>query len=187
MAKDKLGLTTPEEARDERVDERSASERLMTDEQRLAAFRESFAQGKLPNLPTRDGWHRCWVSMMHQEDTPFQRQRIGYRFVRPEEVPEFDINLYPAAGNTVRMTDRIQVQEMVAMEIPNHLYAEYMRINHVERPDLEADKIRAKIEQATAMVHEARLGSVVESDALVQMRQRNAAPDFVAEEARRTA
>lgn len=157
------------------------------DDARIAAFRQDHDQGKLPNLPNTPGFKSCWVSLMHQEDTPHRRQRYGWRFMRPQDMPHYDASMFPAGGNTAAPADRIQVQEMVAMEIPLNLYAEYMRINHVERPNAEADKIKAHVEQAQQMVHEARLGNVIESDALQQMRQRHKAPDFAAEEAHRTA
>lgn len=184
MAKDKLGLSAPEQTmpiiHDDMVSDMGG------DLARIEAFRQDHEQGKLPNLPNRPGKKSCWVSLMHQEDTPYRRQRHGWSFMSPADVPDYNAALFPASGNTAAPVDRIQVQEMVAMEIDIRLYAEFMRINHVERPDQEADKIRARIEQTQHMVQEARLGQVVESQALMEMRQHQKAPDFAAEEARRT-
>lgn len=187
--KNRLGLGAAEETRDTRAtaEREHTQDRQVTDAQHLEAFRASFAQGKLPDLPKKPGFNRVWVSLMHQEDTPHKRMTMGYKFVRPEEIPGFDINLYPATGNTASASDRVQVQEMVAMEIPSHLFQAYMAINHHERPNEEAEKISSKVQEMTQSVAEARLGNVIESEGLIAMRRATAVPDFVAEETRRTA
>lgn len=181
----KLGLKNGDQGAPQVLSDQS--DPMTGDDARIDAFRQDHEQGKLPNLPHNPGMKPCWVSLMHQEDTPHRRQRYGWRFMRPQDMPHYDASLFPASGNTAAPVDRIQVQEMVAMEIPLHLYAEYMRINHVERPNAEADKIKARVESTQAMVQEARLGTVIESDALQELRRHQKAPDFAAEEAHRTA
>lgn len=187
--KNRLGLRPGTEERDSRATEtrEHTQDREVTDDMRRQAFRDSFTQGKLPSVPHTPGTHYCWVSLMHQEDTPHRRQQFGYTFVHPSELPGFDVRLYPASANTANSGDRVQVQEMVLMKIPSHLFQDFMEMNHVERPNEEAEKISAKVQELTAQVHEARLGNVIESEGLIAMRQAARAPDFVAEETRRTA
>lgn len=187
--KNRLGIGAGDESRDTRAtsEREHTQDRQVTDAQHLEAFRASFAQGKLPDLPRKPGFSRVWVSLMHQEDTPHKRMTMGYKFVRPDEVPGFDASLYPASGNTASSGDRVQVQEMVAMEIPSHLFQAYMTINHHERPNEEAEKISSKVAEMSQSVAEARLGTVIESEGLISMRRAAAVPDFVAEETRRTA
>src|SRR6185312_7870063 len=59
-----------------------------TDPERRRAFREKWAQTHLPNWPKKAGWHRCWVSVQHNSDTPARRLALGYRFIMLDEIKD---------------------------------------------------------------------------------------------------
>lgn len=184
----KLGLSGADERDTRAAEQREVTQdRVMSDDAAFTLFKQAHDQGKLPNLPLKDGYHRCWVSTMHLEDTIPLRQSFGYRFVRPADIPGFDARHYPAAGNTAGQADRVQVQEMVAMEIPTSLYARMMQHNHHDEPARNEEVIAARYDQLHQAQPKPPPREIVESDGLIRMRQTQAAPDFAAEEARRTA
>lgn len=69
----------------------------------------------LPQPPKMPGFHLFWATTTNQRDPIEFRQRLGYTFVTPEELPDFKLEQSQKAGEAT--TDRIMVNEMVLMKI----------------------------------------------------------------------
>lgn len=107
-----------------------------TDPDRRRKFREKWAQTHLPNLPIKDGWHRCWVSTSHPTDTPARRINLGYRVIQIDEIRE-QAGWMPEASSVKdgsNVDGTVRWREMVAMECTQELYLEYMREFHHDQP-----------------------------------------------------
>lgn len=120
-----------------------------TDPDKRARMREIFRDSVLPNLPHRDGFHRCWISTTHDSDTPQRRLRLGYWFY---QLPDAQAEGWHADEFSV--TDAQSVykgcimwREMVAMEIRYEDYCMIMRELHHDMP---MDQSRAIYESLDA-------------------------------------
>jgi len=107
-----------------------------TDPEKRQRMREIFRDSVLPNLPHRDGFHRCWVSTTHNSDTPQRRLRLGYWFYKLDDAKsenwhadEFSVT----DANSV-FNGCIMWREMVAMEIRYEDYCMIMRELHHDQP-----------------------------------------------------
>ena len=109
---------------DERLD------RTVTDAERLEAFRNMFYQSSLPNLPSIEGYHVCWLTTENPRDTIAMRMRIGYEPVKPEEIPGWE----HVSIKTGEYAGFIGVNEMLAFKLPLSLYERYMVESHHAEP-----------------------------------------------------
>ncbi len=127
-----------------------------TDPERRRALREKFAQTHLPNLPKKDGFHRCWISTSHPTDTVARRVALGYRLLTMDDVradgwaPEHSS---VKDGGTV--DNLVRWREMVGAEIPQDFYIELMREFHHDLPRDMARDIYAPLEETAQRVSEA--------------------------------
>lgn len=130
---DRLATREPIQTRRQRAQEdrafedRNATEnRELTDEDRLAMFRQQLFNDVLPNLPKIPGFHTCWLTTTNPQDTIQHRQRLGYTPVLPSDVPGFDY----ITIKTGTYEGLIGINEMLAFKIPTSLYQKYMQIAH---------------------------------------------------------
>lgn len=106
-----------------------------TDPERRRRFREKWAQTHLPNLPTKPGFHRCWVSTNHPTDTVARRINLGYRVLTLKDIEGTGWSPEQASvKDGAQVTNEVRWREMIAMECPQELYIEYMREFHHDQP-----------------------------------------------------
>lgn len=127
--------------------ERAASR---TDPERREKIRSIFRDSVLPNLPQKPGFHRCWVSTTHNNDTPQRRLRLGYWFYKLEDAraegwhaDEFVIN-----DSSSPYKGLIMWREMVAMDIRYEDYCMIMRELHHDQPMDQARSIYEAMDAA---------------------------------------
>lgn len=131
--------------RDRRRDKNLAEDgRTLSDQERLDEFRQTLYNNVLPNLPKIKGYHVCWLTTKHQQDTIAMRMRMGYELIRPDEVPGFE-SLSLKTGDYGNV---IGINEMLAAKLPLHLYEMYMREAHHDAPMAEEQKLVDALEQA---------------------------------------
>ena len=125
----------PDDVRASRaMEDRAVTEnRVLTDDQRLDAFRSSFVQAALPDLPQIPGYHVCWLTTTNPRDSIANRIRIGYTPVTSEDVPGFEY----ATIKTGEYAGMIGVNEMLAFKLPMSLYEKYMTEWHHDAPARE--------------------------------------------------
>lgn len=104
--------------------------RELSDNERADAYRQSFYQSHLPDLPQLPGYHLCWLTTTNPRDSIHARLRLGYQLVRAEEVPGWD-HAKLTSGEWVGC---VGINEMLAAKLPLHLYERYMTISHHEEP-----------------------------------------------------
>ncbi len=155
--------------REERHD--AATERTISDEDRLTMMRNSFMQARLPDLPNIPGWHLCWLSTTNQGDSIQWRVRLGYVPVTLADIPGWD----HAVLKSGEWAGHIGINEMLAYKLPMDLYQMYMREAHHDAPNREDEKLRAALES----MHEdaERLGGrLIEGDGTRELRERRGPP-----------
>lgn len=85
----------------------------------------------LPPAPDMPGYHTFWATTTNQKDPIEGRQRMGYEFVARSELPDFCLNSQKSGELT---EDRIMVNEMVLMKLPEELWHEDMMYKHHDLP-----------------------------------------------------
>ena len=146
------------------------------DPERRRMFAEKWMSTHLPNLPLKDGWHRCWVATTHPTDTPARRIALGYRIVTLEDVKT--AGWAPEAGSVKdgsAIDGAVRWREMIAMEVPMEDYLEYMKFFHHEQPREMAAAIYGGLEQTAAEVRD-RGGRVEMGDGFQEMSRFRRAP-----------
>lgn len=118
--------------------------RQLTDGERVELLRRANFQSSLPNIPRIPGYHVCWVSTTHSNDTPQGREQLGYTFIAREEVPEFTYTDQKSGDYPGIVTWR----EMVGMKIELHLYQLLMEELHHNEPARQSEKIYNEALQA---------------------------------------
>ena len=131
--------------------------RELTEDERVEMFRMAQFNDVLPDLPNIPGYHVCWLSTTHNNDTIPQRLRLGYVPVSPDEAPDLKF----ANLKTGDYAGMIGINEMIAFKLPLGLYQRYMQIRHHDEPNhqVEAalsqqDRMRAEAERQGATVEE---------------------------------
>ncbi|MFZ5784009.1 MAG: hypothetical protein ACOY4R_27740 [Pseudomonadota bacterium] len=126
-----------------------------TDPERRRRLREMLMETLLPNLPKKSGWHRCWVSTSHPNDTPHRRVRLGYRFLRYDDMRKegWDCDEYAVKDAATTYHGCIMWREMVGMECPEELFVDIMREVHHDAP---LDQSRSIYDSLDAAGEEAR-------------------------------
>lgn len=149
MTDKKVGKTsarrkkTPSKARKPRAKRMTAAtERVLTDEERLDEFRKSMFQSVLPDLPPIKGYHVCWLTSTNPRDSIPGRVRLGYEPVKAEDVPGWEF----ATLKTGDYVGCIGVNEMLAFKLPMHLYEAYMREAHHIQPLYEEEKLTSVLD-----------------------------------------
>lgn len=121
-----------------RVTDRAITEdRELSDAERVDMLKRSLFQSNLPDLPKKPGYHRIWLTTTNPRDPVHGRIRLGYRLLKSDDVPEF-LDLATKGGN---YDGCIMVNEMVAAEIPIHLYEAFMRECHYDSPMQQEESI----------------------------------------------
>lgn len=111
--------------------------REVSEDERVAMFRQQFFQSSLPDLPHIPGWHSCWLTTTNPRDSIQMRIRLGYEPVKPEDVPGWEY----ATLKTGDWQGFIGVNEMLAFKLPISLYEKYMREAHHDAPMREEEKL----------------------------------------------
>lgn len=145
MAKqDSRTTKTDDQARESRgSQDRAVTEnREITDRERLDAFRQSFFQSALPDLPKIPGYHVCWLTTTNPRDSIPSRMRLGYSPVTLEDVPGWDYSTL----KTGEYVGCIGVNEMVAFKLPNRIYQSFMAEAHHHQPAAEEGKLSSVID-----------------------------------------
>lgn len=113
------------------MNDRSVTEnRELTDSERAEAYRKSFYQSHLPDLPKLRGYHVCWLTTTNPRDSVYARMRLGYEPLKATDIPGWD-HIALKSGEWMGC---IGVNEMLAAKLPLHLYETYMRISHHDQP-----------------------------------------------------
>ena len=137
---------------DRRMEDRAVTEnRVLSDQERLDEFRQSFYQSALPKLPDIPGYHVCWLTTTNPRDSIPSRVRLGYEPIKAADIPGWEY----ASMKTGEYEGCIGVNEMVAFKLPDHLYQMYMREAHHIQPNFEEEKLslaRQNAEEAAAQM-----------------------------------
>ena len=142
---------------DRRMQDRNVTQdRALSDDERVAEFRQQFFQSALPDLPKIPGYHVCWLTTENPRDPIHSRIRLGYEPVRADEIAGWEHSLVKSG----EFEGCISVNEMIAFKLPLQLYEEYMRINHHEAPLSEEEKLSAQIRAMEAEMNAASKGAV---------------------------
>ena len=150
MSDERIMKSAGEGRRNRAMEDRAATDRPLSDEQRIEMFRQSFMQSSLPDLPKIPGWHVCWLTTTNPRDSIHVRMQLGYEPVKPEDIPGW-------AGQdhvTLKTGDWagfIGVNEMLAFKLPISLYKAYMKEAHADAPDREEEKLTDITETAAQM------------------------------------
>lgn len=154
-------------------DRETTQNRELSDDERVDLLRMSYFQSALPDLPEREGFHRCWLTTTNSRDPIIGRERLGYKLLRQEDEPGWA----HAAQKGGQFDGCIMVNEMIAAEVPNRLYQRFMAESHHKEPLREEEKIVATnhSKQNEAAQHGAVL---IEAPAMVALGKDPGTPDF---------
>lgn len=142
---------------DRHMEERNVTQdRTLSDDERVAEFRQQFFQSALPDLPKIPGYHVCWLTTENPRDPVHSRMRLGYEPIKESDIPGWE----HASIKTGEWQGCIGVNEMLAFKLPLELYEQYMRINHHEAPLAEEEKLSAALRQMEAEMNQASKGGV---------------------------
>ena len=138
MSDERLKKSAAESRSNRAMKDRAVTEnRALSDEDRVAMFRQQFFQSSLPDLPKIPGWHMCWLTTTNPRDSIQTRIRLGYEPVKPEDVPGWEY----ATLKTGDWAGFIGVNEMLAFKLPISLYEKYMKEAHHDAPLREEEKL----------------------------------------------
>jgi len=109
---------------------------IPTDPERRRLIQARFRDSVLPNLPTREGWKRCWVSTTHNYDTPQFRVGIGYHFCTYEQLQQegWAADQYAVKDSRNIYAGCVMWREMIAMETDERNWYTIMRELHHDQP-----------------------------------------------------
>lgn len=126
-----------------------------TDPERRRRFRDMWAASHLPDLPKREGFHRCWVSTNHANDTVPRRLALGYTLLKLEDLVKEGWAPEQHSVKDGSSTDGlVRWREMVAMETTAENFADYMREFHRDQPRDMVRDIYAPLEETADRVRE---------------------------------
>ena len=138
MTDERFKKVVGEDRENRAMKDRAVTEnRVISDDDRVAMFRQQFFQSSLPDLPKIPGWHRCWLTTTNPRDSIQTRIRLGYEQVKPEDVPGWEY----ATIKTGDWQGFIGVNEMLAFKLPISLYERYMLEAHHDAPLREEEKL----------------------------------------------
>lgn len=157
-----------ERLNDERgLHDRDSEDREYDEAERLEMFLETQHQTVLPNLPTMDGYHVCWLTTSNPRDSIQWRMSIGYQLVRIEECPGWQ-GITASTGN---YSGVVSVNEMMAARIPITLYNKLMNAVGHTLPLREEEKLRQQSRQLRDQARERNI-QVEEGDGTADIVQR---------------
>lgn len=169
---ERSGVDRTNFSRDDDFDARDRTD----EDDRFEAFRDSFSQSVLPNLPRMEGYHVCWLTTTNPRDSIAQRIRMGYELIRIEDCPGFDTSY--AGMKTGDYAGIVAVNEMVGARIPLSLYQRYMRHVHHDEPLSEEQKLRSMVESMQSEM-EQRGSYIQQGDGTAGVVQRASTPSFL--------
>jgi hypothetical protein len=137
-------------------DRKVTQNRELSDDERVAEFRQQFFQSALPDIPRIPGYHVCWLTTQNPRDPIHSRIRLGYEPIKVSDIPGWE----HSSIKTGEWQGCIGVNEMLAFKLPLPLYEEYMRINHHEAPLNEEEKLSSAIRTMEAEMKRASKGAV---------------------------
>jgi hypothetical protein len=140
--------------------------REFTDDDRLEMFRNQLFNDALPNLPSIDGYHLCWLTTTNPRDPIHRRLQLGYEPVKPEEVPGMEY----ASIKTGEYAGLVGVNEMIAAKLPMALYESFMQEAHHVAPLREEQKL-AEVADMMREQAERSGGRLIEGDGIEDLRQ----------------
>jgi hypothetical protein len=162
-------------ARSDRTqDERPATQARVSNDDRLAMFRNQLFNSALPELPEIPGYHLCWLTTTNPRDSIIMRQRLGYELIKATEFPGFDL----VTQKTGEYAGCIGVNEMLAAKLPLDLYEMYMTEAHHNAPNNEEDKLKATMENIQAAARGVKAEVLVEEGNAEFGSQKSARPRF---------
>lgn len=132
-------------------DRNVTQDRELSDDERVAEFRQQYFQSALPDIPKIEGYHVCWLTTENPRDPIHARVRLGYEPIKSHEIPGWE----HAQIKTGEWEGCIGVNEMIAFKLPLELYEQYMRINHHEQPLSEEEKLSSQIRAMEAEMNAA--------------------------------
>lgn len=139
-------------------DERSVTQSRVSNDDRLAMFRNQMHNNALPILPDIPGHHLCWLTTTNPRDSIIMRQRLGYELLKASDFPGFEL----VTQKTGDYAGCIAVNEMLASKIPLDLYEMYMQEAHHDAPNAEEDKLKATLENIQAAARGVKAEVIVE-------------------------
>lgn len=138
MTDERIKKTAGDSRTNRVLQDRAVTEsRELSEDERVAMFRQQFFQSSLPDLPSIPGWHMCWLTTTNPRDSIQMRIRLGYEPVKPDDVPGWEY----ATLKTGDWQGFIGVNEMLAFKLPLSLYEKYMREAHHDAPLREEEKL----------------------------------------------
>ena len=112
-------------------DRQFSEDRDLTDDERVAMVRQGYFQVALPDLPSKPGLHRMWLTTTNPRDPIAARQRMGYRLLRVEDLgPGWE----QQKATSGEYAGAVMINEMIAAEISETLYQRYMQELHHNMP-----------------------------------------------------
>ncbi len=138
-------------------DRNVTQDRELSDDERVAEFRQQYFQSALPDIPKIEGYHVCWLTTENPRDPIHNRLRLGYQSIKSHDIPGWE----HASIKSGEWQGCIGVNEMIAFKLPLELYEQYMRINHHEQPLEEEKALSSQIRAMEAeMNNAAKRGTV---------------------------
>jgi hypothetical protein len=156
MTDERLKKTVGDSRENRAMQDRAVTQdRELSEDERVAMFRQQFYQSSLPDLPMIPGWHVCWLTTTNPRDSIQMRIRLGYEPVKPEDVPGWEY----ATLKTGDWAGLIGINEMLAFKLPMVLYKKYMQEAHHDAPLREEEKLTdtAAFMQQQAMASKSRI------------------------------
>jgi hypothetical protein len=150
--------------------------RELTDRERAEAYKKSFYQSHLPDLPPIPGYHICWLTTTNPRDSIAGRMRLGYEPIKASEVPGFE-HIHVKSGDYIGC---IGVNEMLAFKVPLHLWETYMRISHHDQPLEEEGSIVSEVEKHQSQLDQG-VGRIVMEEGTAALGHGPAPPVFADE------
>lgn len=139
----RLAKASSDSREDRAIHDRPQTEdRVLNDSVRLEAFKRSYHQSALPDLPEIPGWHVCWLTTTNPRDPIHRRMSWGYVPILSSDMPGWEY----ASLKTGEYAGCIGVNEMVAFKVPNEIYEEIMLEAHHRMPMEEEQKITSTLD-----------------------------------------
>lgn len=155
----------------EAEDRTVASDRNLSDADRLEMFRRQMFNDALPDLPHIEGYHLCWLTTTNKNDPITKRLRLGYELLKAEEVPGMDLIANPSG----EFAGCVSINEMVAAKLPMSLYQAFMREAHHDAPRRDEEILTERAEAMKADA-EAAGGKLLEEEGFADLYHEPTAP-----------
>ncbi len=123
----------------------STDPEALSKKERVAAFRDKWANSALPDLPNGiiPGFHLCWLSTTNNYDSIDKRLALGYEPVKASDLGKGFENLGKMSSG--KFEGCVSCNEMVLFKLPEEIYQEVMRMLHLEDPLEHQKNITAQV------------------------------------------